>query len=66
MAERPQQHPRMFKAALNLYLELRLRLPENNSSKDIRFGLRLSAVVIDDLLEANLLEPGHFTDTING
>lgn len=37
------------------HLELGLRLLENYRPEDVRLGLRLPAVVVDDLLEADLL-----------
>ena len=47
-------------------LELRLRLLEHHSPEDVGLGLRLPPVVVDDQLEADLLQLGHLADAIHG
>ncbi|KAA6417520.1 MAG: hypothetical protein FRX49_09360 [Trebouxia sp. A1-2] len=44
---------------------LHLSLLEDHSPEDVRFGLWLASVVVDDLLEADLLQLGNLADAID-
>ena len=48
------------------HLKLRLRLFKHHRPEDVRLGLRLPTVVVDDQLEADLLELSHFADAVDG
>ena len=48
------------------HLQIRLRLLEHHRSEDVGLGLRLPAVVVDDLLEADLFELRHLADAVYG
>ena len=56
---------KMLQEGAARHLKLHLSLLEDHSPEDVRLGLWLAPVVVDDLLEADLFQLGNLADAVD-